>query len=141
VTAQVGETPAAATDVPPAPPGPAAPPRSSAVRVRRPARVRRAARQLGRAFQLTNFARDVGEDLRRGRTCLPAPDLDGFRVTAAALEWHGGILDELVRRDYQGLRGRVRLPRRRVAIFARHLAATARPARRERRADVRLPGL
>jgi phytoene synthase len=59
----------------------------------------------------------------------------------AALELYGGILDELERRDYQVLRGRVRLSRRRrAAIFARHLTAAARAARRERRVDVRLPG-
>ena len=59
----------------------------------------------------------------------------------AALELYGGILDELERRDYQVLRGRVRLSRRRrAAIFARHLTAAARAARRERQVDVRLPG-
>jgi phytoene synthase len=58
----------------------------------------------------------------------------------AAPESHGGILDEPVRRDGQVLRGRVRLSRRRAAIFARHLTAAARAARRSRRPDVRLPG-
>lgn len=38
------------------------------------------ARQLGFAFQLTNFLRDVGEDLDRGRVYLPAEDLDRFGV-------------------------------------------------------------
>ncbi|MFV0450760.1 MAG: phytoene/squalene synthase family protein [Propioniciclava sp.] len=33
------------------------------------------ARQLGLAFQLTNFIRDVGEDLDRGRVYLPADEL------------------------------------------------------------------
>ena len=33
------------------------------------------ARSLGLAFQLTNFIRDVGEDLDRGRVYLPADDL------------------------------------------------------------------
>ena len=36
------------------------------------------ARDLGLAFQLTNFLRDVGEDLDRGRVYLPAADLDRF---------------------------------------------------------------
>lgn len=36
---------------------------------------REPARQLGLAFQLTNFIRDVGEDLDRGRVYLPADDL------------------------------------------------------------------
>ncbi len=35
-------------------------------------------RQLGIAFQLTNFLRDVGEDLDRGRVYLPQEDLDRF---------------------------------------------------------------
>jgi phytoene synthase len=42
--------------------------------------VREAARQLGLAFQLTNFVRDVAEDLRRDRVYLPLEDLDRFGV-------------------------------------------------------------
>jgi phytoene synthase len=38
----------------------------------------RPARDLGLAFQLTNFLRDVGEDLDRGRVYLPQADLDRF---------------------------------------------------------------
>ncbi|HEY2795174.1 MAG TPA: phytoene/squalene synthase family protein [Micromonosporaceae bacterium] len=38
------------------------------------------ARELGRAFQLTNFIRDVGEDLDRGRIYLPQADLDRFGI-------------------------------------------------------------
>ena len=36
------------------------------------------ARDLGRAFQLTNFLRDVGEDLDRGRVYIPQEDLRRF---------------------------------------------------------------
>ena len=36
------------------------------------------ARALGDAFQLTNFLRDVAEDLDRGRVYLPQEDLDRF---------------------------------------------------------------
>jgi phytoene synthase len=36
------------------------------------------ARDLGNAFQLTNFLRDVAEDLDRGRVYLPQEDLDRF---------------------------------------------------------------
>ncbi len=43
------------------------------------------ARALGEAFQLTNFIRDVGEDLRRGRVYLPQEDLARFGVTRADL--------------------------------------------------------
>lgn len=39
------------------------------------------ARTLGIAFQLTNFIRDVGEDLSRGRVYLPKDDLTAFGVT------------------------------------------------------------
>jgi phytoene synthase len=39
------------------------------------------ARTLGLAFQLTNFIRDVGEDLTRGRVYLPKEDLAAFGVT------------------------------------------------------------
>ncbi|MEV4623052.1 phytoene/squalene synthase family protein [Asanoa sp. NPDC049573] len=49
------------------------------------AAAREPARQLGLAFQLTNFIRDVGEDLYRGRTYLPDEDLDRFGVTRADL--------------------------------------------------------
>lgn len=43
------------------------------------------ARQLGLAFQLTNFVRDVAEDLARGRVYLPQADLARFGVTGADL--------------------------------------------------------
>jgi phytoene synthase len=41
------------------------------------------ARQLGDAFQLTNFLRDVAEDLDRGRVYLPQEDLRRFRADPA----------------------------------------------------------
>jgi 15-cis-phytoene synthase len=50
-----------------------------------PPAAREHARQLGLAFQLTNFIRDVAEDHRRGRVYLPAEDLDRFGVTRADL--------------------------------------------------------
>jgi 15-cis-phytoene synthase len=50
-----------------------------------PAAAREPARQLGFAFQLTNFIRDVGEDLRRGRLYLPLADLERFGVARAGL--------------------------------------------------------
>ena len=40
---------------------------------------------LGEAFQMSNFIRDVGEDLRRGRIYLPMEDLDRFGVTETDL--------------------------------------------------------
>ena len=44
------------------------------------------ARALGEAFQMSNFVRDVGEDLERGRVYLPMEDLEVFGVTREALE-------------------------------------------------------
>jgi phytoene synthase len=49
------------------------------------AAAREPARQLGLAFQLTNFIRDVAEDLDRGRLYLPEEDLERFGVTPADL--------------------------------------------------------
>jgi phytoene synthase len=42
------------------------------------------ARALGLAFQLTNFLRDVGEDLDRGRVYLPQEDLHRFGADPAS---------------------------------------------------------
>ncbi|MEV1288435.1 phytoene/squalene synthase family protein, partial [Micromonospora sp. NPDC049679] len=55
-----------------------------------PAAAREPARQLGFAFQLTNFIRDVAEDLDRGRTYLPDEDLAKFDVTRDDLVVGGG---------------------------------------------------
>ena len=44
------------------------------------------ARDLGIAFQLANFIRDVNEDLDRGRVYLPLDELAEFGVTRADLE-------------------------------------------------------
>ncbi|QUH02997.1 phytoene/squalene synthase family protein [Saccharopolyspora erythraea] len=55
---------------------------------------------LGRAFQLTNFIRDVGEDLDRGRVYLPADELAAFGVDRERLTWcrRRGRPDASVRR-------------------------------------------
>ncbi|SHG60598.1 phytoene synthase [Jatrophihabitans endophyticus] len=50
---------------------------------------------LGTAFQLTNFVRDVGEDLRRGRVYLPQESLDQFGVDLERLR--RGVVDEAIR--------------------------------------------
>jgi phytoene synthase len=42
---------------------------------------------LGNAFQLTNFVRDVAEDLDRGRVYLPADELSAFGVDRQRLLW------------------------------------------------------
>lgn len=42
---------------------------------------------LGRAFQLTNFLRDIDEDLQRGRVYLPADELAADGVDRELLTW------------------------------------------------------
>jgi phytoene synthase len=51
---------------------------------------------LGVAFQLSNFIRDVGEDLRRGRVYLPMADLALFGVDRQRLA--RGVVDGPIRR-------------------------------------------
>ncbi|NKQ52896.1 phytoene/squalene synthase family protein [Amycolatopsis sp. K13G38] len=130
---------------------------------------------LGEAFQLTNFLRDIGEDLDRGRLYLPVAELAAFGVDRDLLVWcraHGrrdprirramaalvaharaiyrraesgisllrkesrpcvrtalvlyrGILDEIVRRDYDVLARRVAVGRGRRLITAAAYAAGA----------------
>ena len=59
------------------------------------------ARSLGLAFQLTNFLRDVGEDLDRGRVYLPAEALERFGVDVwarqATPEWKAFLAYEIER--------------------------------------------
>lgn len=45
-----------------------------------------AAKNLGVAFQLANFIRDIGEDLERGRVYLPIDELKSHNVTREMLE-------------------------------------------------------
>ena len=53
------------------------------------------AQDLGVAFQLANFVRDVGEDLDRGRLYLPLSDLELFDLTRDDLERR--VVDDRVR--------------------------------------------
>ena len=59
------------------------------------------ARSLGLAFQLTNFLRDVGEDLDRGRVYLPQEDLRRFGADPHARvvtpEWRALMAFEIER--------------------------------------------
>jgi phytoene synthase len=50
---------------------------------------------LGIAFQLTNFLRDIAEDLQRGRVYLPQESLDRFGVDRDRLA--RGLVDEPIR--------------------------------------------
>ncbi len=62
-----------------------------------------AAAALGTAFQLTNFLRDVDEDLRRGRVYLPADELAAHGVDRDVLQWcqANRRIDSRVRRALQ----------------------------------------
>jgi phytoene/squalene synthetase len=59
------------------------------------------ARSLGLAFQLTNFLRDVGEDLDRGRVYLPQADLRRFGADPWRREvddaWRAAMAFEIAR--------------------------------------------
>ena len=75
------------------------------------------ARALGQAFQLTNFLRDVNEDLDRGRVYLPQQDLARHgadpwlrRVTP---EWRSMMAEQIERNRElyaEGRRGLAMLP-------------------------------
>ena len=55
-----------------------------------------AAMSLGEAMQLTNFLRDVGEDLARGRIYLPLEDIESFDLTEQEI-LEGEMSDRFVR--------------------------------------------
>lgn len=71
---------------------------------------------LGVAFQMTNFLRDVGEDLDRGRVYLPADELAAFGVDRELLTWarRTGRTDARVRRALAHLVARTRATYRRA---------------------------
>lgn len=83
------------------------------------------AKDLGVAFQLTNFIRDVGEDLRRGRLYLPLADLAAFEVSREQLA--AGVLDGRVRRLLAFQIARTREIYRAAQPGIRLLDPTARP--------------
>ena len=83
------------------------------------------AADLGVAFQLSNFIRDVGEDLRRGRVYLPMEDLAAFGVTREHLEH--GVVDGPVRRLLAFEVARTREIYRSARSGVRLLHPTSRP--------------
>jgi phytoene synthase len=83
------------------------------------------AQDLGIAFQLSNFIRDVGEDLRRGRVYLPREDLAVFGVTREHLEH--GVVDGPVRRLLAFEVARTREIYRSAGHGVRLLHPTSRP--------------
>ncbi|MCW2779535.1 MAG: Squalene/phytoene synthase, partial [Frankiales bacterium] len=83
------------------------------------------AADLGVAFQMSNFIRDVGEDLRRGRVYLPQDELAAFGVTREHLEH--GVVDGPVRRLLAFEVARTRETYRSARQGVRLLHPTSRP--------------
>jgi 15-cis-phytoene synthase len=83
---------------------------------------------LGVAFQITNFLRDIGEDLDRGRVYLPTEELASFGVDRELLRWcrNTGRPDPRVRRALAYLVARTRAIYRRAAPGIPMLAPTSR---------------
>ncbi|TDD80798.1 phytoene/squalene synthase family protein [Saccharopolyspora karakumensis] len=93
------------------------------------AEARAAAAALGVAFQLTNFLRDVGEDLDRGRVYLPADELAVFGVDRERLLWcrANGRADGPVRRALADQVARTRAHYRAAEPGIALLAPESRP--------------
>ncbi|MBB5158377.1 phytoene/squalene synthase family protein [Saccharopolyspora phatthalungensis] len=83
---------------------------------------------LGGAFQLTNFLRDVGEDLDRGRVYLPMEELAAFGVGRDRLAWcRGGRPDRRVRQALADQVARTRAQYRAAEPGIALLAPLSRP--------------
>ncbi len=84
---------------------------------------------LGNAFQLTNFLRDVGEDLDRGRVYLPADELAAFGVDRDRLRWcrHVTRPDKRVQRALSDQVARTRAIYRAAEPGIAMLAPVSRP--------------
>ncbi|MCS7483486.1 phytoene/squalene synthase family protein [Umezawaea endophytica] len=88
-----------------------------------------AAAALGVAFQMTNFLRDVGEDLDRGRVYLPLDELAAFGVDRPLLEHarRTGRADQRVRRALAHQVARTRAVYREAEPGIAMLAPRSRP--------------
>ncbi|GAA0529240.1 phytoene synthase [Saccharopolyspora subtropica] len=84
---------------------------------------------LGEAFQLTNFLRDIGEDLDRGRVYLPMDELAVFGVDRERLTWcrRWGRADRPVRRALADQVARTRARYRAAEPGIALLAPRSRP--------------
>ncbi|MBK1786143.1 phytoene/squalene synthase family protein [Prauserella cavernicola] len=84
---------------------------------------------LGEAFQFTNFLRDIGEDLGRGRVYLPRSELAAFDVDRHLLEWSArtGGTDRRIRRALAALVARNRAVYRRARPGIALLRKRSRP--------------
>lgn len=79
---------------------------------------------LGVAFQLTNFLRDVGDDLRRGRIYLPMDSLRAYGVDRERLR--RGVVDGPIRRLLAAEISRTRELYRSAAVGVRMLDPSSR---------------
>ncbi len=93
------------------------------------------AEELGIAFQLTNFLRDVGEDLDRGRVYLPADELRAFGVDRELLLWcrQRGRRDRRLHAALAHLVARTRAVYRRASPGIELLVPSSRPCVRTAR--------
>ncbi|WP_165436496.1 phytoene/squalene synthase family protein [Amycolatopsis suaedae] len=84
---------------------------------------------MGEAFQLTNFLRDVGEDLDRDRVYLPRAELAVFGVDSGLLEWsrRTGLPDRRIRAAMAAFVARNRAVYRRARAGIPLLRPESRP--------------
>lgn len=84
---------------------------------------------LGVAFQLTNFLRDVGEDLDRGRVYLPADLMQAYGVDRQRLRWSRdtGRRDDRITRALRAFEAMTRGIYREAAPGVAMLAPVSRP--------------
>ncbi|AXB44025.1 phytoene/squalene synthase family protein [Amycolatopsis albispora] len=84
---------------------------------------------LGEAFQLTNFLRDIGEDLDRGRVYLPRAELAAFGVDRELLEScrRRQVTDPRIRRALAAAVARNRAVYRRARLGVPLLRKESRP--------------
>ena len=87
------------------------------------------ARDLGNAFQLTNFLRDIDEDLARGRTYVPQEDLRRFGVDLGERRVTPGFV-ELMRFEIDRCRELYRSAELGIAMLPSRSAACIRAAHR-----------
>lgn len=84
-----------------------------------------AAENLGIAFQLANFIRDIGEDLDRGRVYLPLDELKAFGVDRKMLEMR--VVTEELSKAIEFQIARVRDLQTKAAIGIKYLEKSSQP--------------
>lgn len=84
-----------------------------------------AAQNLGIAFQLANFIRDIGEDLDRGRIYLPLDELKSFGVDREKLDRR--VLTEEISHAIKFQISRVRDLQSKAAIGIQYLEESSQP--------------